>query len=142
MRAEWIIMADAAEVVNSKLYLMGGGWDRLVVNQPLPFQQVVSIAVSFEVDWNETNVRHQMEMRVEDEDAKQVAKIAGHIEAGRPAGIVAGQSQRIQLAFKLPLKFERAGSYVVTALIEDEVVGRSRFHVALGRNTRQQQSSG
>ena len=137
MRAEWIIMADAAEVVNSKLYLLGGGWDRLVVNQALPVQQIVSIAVSFEVDWNETNVRHQMQLLVEDEDARQVAKVQGHIEAGRPTGIVPGQSQRIQLAFKLPIKFERTGSYVVTAYIEDEIVGRSRFHVALGRNARQ-----
>ena len=123
MRAEWIIMADAAEVVNSKLYLLGGGWDRLVVNQALPVQQ--------------TNVRHQMQLLVEDEDARQVAKVQGHIEAGRPTGIVPGQSQRIQLAFKLPIKFERTGSYVVTAYIEDEIVGRSRFHVALGRNARQ-----
>ena len=29
---EWLILADAAEVVGGKLYLMGGGWDRLTVN--------------------------------------------------------------------------------------------------------------
>ena len=29
---EWLILADAAEVVGGKLYVMGGGWDRLTVH--------------------------------------------------------------------------------------------------------------
>jgi hypothetical protein len=135
MRAEWIILADAAEVVNSKLYLMGGGWDRLIVNQPFPVQQPVALAVSFEVDWNETNVRRPVELRIEDEDGRQLARVNAQIEAGRPAGITPGQSQRVQMAFRLPLRFEKPGDFAVTAWIEDELAGRTRFSVAEGRQS-------
>jgi hypothetical protein len=74
-----------------------------------------------------------MELRIEDEDGRQLARVNGEIEAGRPAGITPGQSQRVQLAFKLPLRFEGPGDFVVSALIEDEVAGRARFSVTEGR---------
>lgn len=135
MRAEWIILADSAEVVNSKLYLMGGGWDRLIVNQQFPAQQVVSLAVSFEVEWNETNIRRPVELRIEDEDGRQLARVNAQIEAGRPAGITPGQSQRVQLAFKLPLRFEKPGDFAVTAWIEEELAGRTHFSVTEGRQS-------
>jgi hypothetical protein len=138
MRVEWIIMADSAEVVNSKLYLMGGGWDRLVVNQPFPIQQLVSIAVSFAVGWDETNIVQPMEVLVKDEEGKQFAKVQGQIEAGRPRGITPGQSQRVQLAFKLPLRFEKPGSFTVSALIDDKLEGQTHFSINAGRPQRRQ----
>ncbi len=138
MRVEWIIMADSAEVVNSKLYLMGGGWDRLVVNQVFPVQQLISIAVSFSVGWDETNIPQTMEVEVKDEEGNQLAKVQGQIEAGRPRGITPGQAQRVQLAFKLPLRFEKPGSFTVTALIGDKIEGQTHFNISAGRPQRRQ----
>lgn len=136
MHAEWIILADAAEVVNKKLYIMGGGWDRLTINHDFPVRQVVAVAVSFSVGWDETNERHPMEVLIQDDDGKQLARINGEIEAGRPAGITPGQPQRIQLAVKVPLRFEREGLYTVTARIADEDVGRTAFTVVPGKRRR------
>lgn len=141
MRVEWIIIADSAEVVNGKLYLLGGGWDRLVVNQAFPFQQVISIAVSFTVGWDETNISQPMEIRIEDMEGKQLARVNGNIEAGRPRGITPGQSQRVQFAFRLPLRFEKPDTFSVTAYINDEVAGRTSFSIAAGRPQRQRQPS-
>lgn len=140
MRVEWIIMADSAEVVNGKLYLMGGGWNRLVVNQPFPFQQVISIAVSFSVGWDETNMRQPMEIRIEDMEGKQVARVNGEIEAGRPRGITPGETQRVQLAFKLPLRFEKTDTFSVSAYIAEEMAGRTSFTIASGRQQRRRPS--
>ncbi len=137
MRVEWIIMADSAEVVNGKLYLMGGGWDHLVVNQPFPTQQLISIAVSFSVGWDETNIRQPMEIRIEDMEGKQLARVNGEIEAGRPRGITPGQAQRVQLAFKLPLRIEKPDRFSVTALIADEIAGHASFGITAGRRQRQ-----
>ncbi|MEZ4522775.1 MAG: hypothetical protein R3A46_14180 [Thermomicrobiales bacterium] len=139
MHVEWMIMADSAEVVNGKLYLMGGGWDRLVVNQPFPNQQLISIAVSFSVGWDETNIRQPMEIRIEDTEGKQLARVNGEIEAGRPRGITPGQAQRVQLAFKLPLRFEKPDSFTVTAYINEEIAGRTNFFIAAGRQRQQGQ---
>ena len=53
-RVEWLILADEAEVVNGKLYMMGGGWDRLTA-QSLPWGQHMAIAVAIRVPWMDTN---------------------------------------------------------------------------------------
>lgn len=138
MRVEWIILADAAEVVNKKLYLMGGGWDRLTINQDFPVQQIIAVAVSFEIGWDETNIRQPMQIVIEDEEEKQLARINGEIEAGRPTGISPGQPQRIQLAFRVPLRLEHEGFYTVTARIFEEEVGRTGFMVVKGSGQRRQ----
>lgn len=132
IRAEWIILADAAEMVNSKLYLLGGGWDRLVINTPFPVAHRCAVAISFSIPWNETNQRHQFDVRVEDEDGKPLVNAGGHFEVGRPAGSVPGQAQRFQLAMSTQLTFERAGSYIIAALIEGQEVGRATFVVTSG----------
>ena len=138
MCVEWIIMADSAEVVNSKLYLMGGGWDRLIVNQEFPVQQLISIAISFAVGWDETNIPQPMEVFVRDEGGRELAKVQGQIEAGRPRGITPGQTQRVQLAFKLPLRFEKEGNYTVSAFISDKLEGQTHFSIVPGRGQQRQ----
>ena len=44
MEIEWLILADAAQVTGNKLYLLGGGWDRLNVNRDFPVNQHCAIA--------------------------------------------------------------------------------------------------
>lgn len=132
IRAEWIILADAATVVGSKLYLLGGGWDRLVVNTAFPVKQPCAIAVSFRVPWAETNARHQFSLEVQDEDSKALLQAGGHFEVGRPAGIPAGQSQRFQFAITATLEFKNFGTYAILTRIENEEVGRTTFSVDPG----------
>lgn len=132
IRAEWIILADAASVVGNKLYLLGGGWDRLVVNTPLPVRQPCAIAVSFRVPWAETNARHQFSLEVQDEDGNPLLRAGGHFEVGRPAGAPAGQPQRFQFAITAPLELKRTGTYVIVARIENDEVDRTTFSVDLG----------
>ena len=31
MEVDWLILADSAQVTGGKLYMLGGGWDRLTV---------------------------------------------------------------------------------------------------------------
>ncbi|HLT21428.1 MAG TPA: hypothetical protein VKZ96_18380 [Thermomicrobiales bacterium] len=140
MRVEWIILADSAEILNSKLYLMGGGWDRLVVNQDFPVRQIISIAVSFAVGWDETNIRMPMEIQIKDDQGNQLSRVQGHIEAGRPPGITPGQTQRVQAAFKFSLRFEREGVYTVSALINDKLEGQTHFSLVRGRGRAQRRA--
>jgi hypothetical protein len=119
MKLDWLILADAAQTVGGKLYLLGGGWDSLIVNT-LPAQQVVAIAVGIEVKWTETNEQHKVELHMEDQDGNQLMKIEGAFEVGRPPGIAPGQSQRFQLAVPTPITFNQLGTYVVKVLFPDE----------------------
>lgn len=91
-----IMLADAAQAVNGKLYIIGGGWS---VTGPAP--TAYAIALKVEVPWDETNKRHTLVLRLLDEDGRPVRvgapngdqvplEIPADFEVGRPAGVLAG----------------------------------------------------
>ena len=129
-----MILADSAQVVGNKLYLLGGGWDRLTVNRDFPVNQHCAIAVAIKIPWNETNLKHVFEVEVMSEDPateepKSLAKINGQFEVGRPAGIPAGQDQRIQMAIDMGLRLDNPGTKTVIARIDGEEMRRLYFTV-------------
>lgn len=135
MRVEWVIMADRAEAVANKLYLMGGGWAELTVNSGFPVQHHCGVAISIEVPWNETNEPHAFSVSIADEDeSAELVAINGHIEMGRPPGIRPGTSQRSQLAVNMPLVIPRPGGYVVKTRIDGVELNRTTFTVNAGPN--------
>ncbi len=143
MKVEWIVLADYAETVNNKLYLMGGGWETLTVNTRFPVQHPCGIAVAFSVPWNETNQVHDIAVEIADEDeGPPLAAINGQLEVGRPPGIRLGQPQRIQFALNLMLELPRAGVYVVKARVEGQELDRTQFIVVEGPNLRAAPSGG
>ncbi|MCC7106770.1 MAG: hypothetical protein IT307_16680 [Chloroflexi bacterium] len=132
MQVEWLLLADSAQLVGGKLYLLGGGWDVLTVNTSFPLRQRCAIVAAFRVPWNETNVRHGVQLEVADEDGQTLLTAAGAVELGRPPGIPLGQEQRAQVVAELELSFERPGTYVVVARIEGEEHRRVPFRVVPG----------
>ena len=132
MEVEWLILADYAEVVGNKLYLMGGGWDVLTVNSEFPAKHRSAVAASFKVPWNETNQRHNVEIEIATQDGNTLAKAGGQFEVGRPAGIPAGQDQRWQLALNIEMTFEHPGTFVIIARVEEQEMTRSHFNVMAG----------
>jgi hypothetical protein len=135
---EWLILADAAQVIGNKLYLLGGGWDRLTANKGFPFEQRCAIALAMKVPWNETNQKHDFEIEVCSEDQateelKSIAKINGQFEVGRPAGIPMGQEQRIQLAIDLRLKVDSPGTKIIIARADGAELRRLVFSVLPAR---------
>ena len=134
MEIEWLMIADAAEVVGNKLYLLGGGWDRMSVNTAFPLNKQIGIALSFKVPWVETNERHQFEIEVATDDAQTLHKASGEIEVGRPTGIPPGTDQRVQMAATANIRFKQAGQYVIIARIDGEDSKRVGFHVVQTAN--------
>ncbi len=129
MEVEWLILADAAQVVGNKLYLMGGGWDRLTVNSSFPVNQQIGLAVSFRVPWNETNQKHVFELDIVSEDGQSIGKFGGGVEVGRPEGIPPGQDQRIQIAINGAIRFANQGTYVIVAQTDGREMRRVVFSV-------------
>lgn len=92
-----LLLADAAEAVNGKLYILGGGWS-ITGPGPVPF----AIAMKIEVPWDQANTRHQLRLELLDGDGQLVelpqepdaeAKpmvISGSFEVGRPPGLPVG----------------------------------------------------
>jgi hypothetical protein len=129
---EWLMLADSAQVVLNKLYLLGGGWDSITFNKDVP--QHFAIAVSIKVPWDETNQKHTFEIEVLSEDKnteelKSLAKMGGKFEVGRAAGIPVGREQRIQLALNMGFKFDSPGTKRITASIDGTISKQLDFNV-------------
>ena len=144
MDIEWLILADAAQVIGNKLNLLGGGWDVLTVNSEFPVNQRCSLALAVRVPWNETNQKHSFEVEVLSEDAsteqhRTLMKAGGEFEVGRPAGIPVGQNQRVQLAVDMTLKFDEPGTNVIVARIGGAEMKRTHFNVVAGPRLASQQ---
>jgi hypothetical protein len=129
MEIDYLILSDGAQVVGDKLYLLGGGW--MIVNaQQFPVVVPMAIAVAILVGWNETNRRHQVRVEIFDEDAKTVTfKVEAEFEQGRPPGIPLGIDQRVQMAFSLPMSFQKAGPFVARAYLNGHEAKRTPFMV-------------
>lgn len=129
MELEWLVLADAAQVVGGKLYLLGGGWDFLMVNSGFPAPQHCAVAAAFRVPWNETNQRHHVDIRIEDDDGQELVSVGGEVEVGRPPGIPVGHEQRVQLAVDLTIEFQKPGGYVIIARVEGREMRRVPFTI-------------
>ena len=132
MEIEWLILADAAETVAGKLYMIGGGWDRLIIHQSFPHRQKVAIAVAIRVPWSMTNEKHTLRLVVITTDGQELGGIDAQFEAGRPAGGAVGQPQRAQFAANFDLEFRGPGSYAVSGSIDGTRVRDYPFTVAAG----------
>lgn len=131
MEVDFLTLADSAQVVGDKLYMLGGGWNFVRAPQ-FPVTHTMSVAVGFAVEWLETNRRHEfrIELRNEDGGGQKIAEICGQFETGRPAGIPAGATQKFMMAFNVSAVLEKAGQYVVRLVLDGHDVKRQAFIAA------------
>ena len=130
MEVEFLILADAAQAVNGKLYVLGGGWSTL---HPvaLPLTHQVSVAAGFRIPWNETNQVHHIEIAIVTADGNPIVPpLRGELEMGRPAGLRPGSDQTPVIAMTANTRFERDGRYEVQVRVEDQIVKTITFDVA------------
>ena len=128
---EWLILGDSAQVVGNKLFLQGGGWDRLTINKAFPAEHAIGIAVAIKVPWDETNEKHEFELEIISEDGETINKTSGIFESGRPAGAPPGD-QRVQFAINIIMHFGKPGAFAVVARIDGEEQRRVDFRVVAG----------
>jgi hypothetical protein len=101
-----MLLADAAEAVNGKLYILGGGWS---VAGPEAVQS--AIALKIEVPWDQANRRHSIVLSLQNADGHPVVlptpdgerpvEIRGDFEVGRPAGLTPGTPLDAAVAINL-----------------------------------------
>jgi hypothetical protein len=136
-----MLLCDAAEAVNGKLYILGAGWSQLL----LPDTPVnMSLAVKIAVPWHEANDPHEVVAKLVDGDGHDVTVVPPGapegaepirirnqvtIETGRPPGLVPGTALDAPLVFNfggLPLP---TGSYVWELEVDGTVEARAPFRV-------------
>ena len=101
-----LILADAAQVAEGKLNVLGGGWNE-IGPQPTPF----AVAGIIEVPWNLANQPHTFRLELIDLDGNPVLvptptgsepfALEGGFEVGRPPGTPPGTSLPFSLAMNV-----------------------------------------
>ncbi len=133
LAVDFLILADRAEVVNGKLYMMGGGWDRLFLQdfgQPVNF----SIVLGMLVPWNRANEQHVVQLQIRDADGQPIAPSANlEFVAGRPPIMRAGETQRVMMAVNGAFALPQPGAYEVVASVDGREARRTLFYVAAGQ---------
>jgi hypothetical protein len=133
MEIDFLILADAAQVADGKLYILGGGWDRINV-QALPAGQLLGVGVGVTVPWSETNAPQNLTVSIEDEDGGVVLPpLSFRIEVGRPPGLPGGSDQRLVLAFNGHIALPKLGMYAVTAALDGGGRRQAFFTVQQGQ---------
>jgi hypothetical protein len=130
---EYLFLADHAESLNGKLYVMGGGWDQLTTPD-LSGPVRLSIACGVQVPWNETDDDHTLSLVVEDSDGNPVAPaLQVGIKTGRSPTMVRGSSAHVTFAVQAALPFPGPGTFVAVATVDDRVDSGRRlpFHIRL-----------
>jgi hypothetical protein len=103
-----MLLADAAQAAEGKLYVLGGGWS---VTGPAPTPS--AIALYIQIPWDETNVKHLFRLELVDADGQPVELegadgsrepfvISGDFEVGRPPGVKPGTPIDMPLALNIP----------------------------------------
>ncbi len=131
MEIDFAILADGAQVVNNKLYVLGGGWD-IIWPQSFPTSHRATLAIGILVGWNETNQRHALAITVRSMDDQLLQEVGkGEIEAGRPPGVPPGSSQKVMVAITFDISLPGPGEYVVVTDINNgSAIKRLPFRVA------------
>jgi hypothetical protein len=124
---EYLILADFAEALGGKLYLMGGGWDSVKVadfSRPVP----MSIACGISVPWNATDDEHRLTLAITDQDGVTVApELQASFKTGRSPQLERGHPAHVPFAIKAELLFPGAGTYVVAATVDGDETSRRKF---------------
>ncbi|MDE2059679.1 MAG: hypothetical protein KGL31_06080 [candidate division NC10 bacterium] len=112
-----MLLADAAQAIDNKLYILGGGWS-IIGPDPAPS----AIALKIEVPWTDTNRKHRLELKLLDADGQPVrvptqagehpVEFRGEFEVGRPPGLPEGSPLDMALAINMgPLPLQPGRRY-------------------------------
>lgn len=100
-----MLLCDAAQQIGGKLYILGGGWSRVVAQGPI----FMALAIYLKVPWHAANrqIGLLIELRTEDgrpvpDAAGRPVRIEGAMEVGRPPGLRQGTALDSSLAITIP----------------------------------------
>jgi len=107
-----MMLCDAAQVADGKLYVLGGGWS-LIGPDPMPS----AIAMKIDVDWTEVDRPHHWELFLNDEDGQPVIAET----ADGPQAVPPGSPVDVALALNFgPLPLQPESRYSWRLAIDGE----------------------
>ena len=123
-----MLLADAAQVAENKLYVLGAGWH--VTSAP---SGPCAIGLVVDIEWEETNKQHEAVLELVDADGQPVLlpgpagetgslRISVSFEAGRPPGARPGAITSVPLAINFgPLPLPADQQFQWRATIDGDI---------------------
>ncbi len=118
MKIEFALLADAAQAVGGKVFVLGGGWNLFrAASYPAPVQLAIAIGLGFSSD--EVGIKYPLNVVIADEAGVPVVpEMKGQVETGQPApDVPKTASVKIPVAININMSLPHPGTYgiVVTA---------------------------
>jgi hypothetical protein len=134
---DYLLVADRAEVVNGKLYLMGGSWDRIQPQQ-FPHRMMLGIALGVRIPFAYTDDQHTVAIELLHDSTRMIG-FEAKLATGRPPGM-AGMDMLVPMAFNIPISIPGEGQVTLRAAIDGNT-GR-RHEIKVTQRPGQQQAQG
>ena len=129
MEVDTLMLADGAQAVGGKVYILGGGWNT-VWARTFPAEHKLSVAVGLRIGWNETHFRHKFALEVQTLARSAVQQLAaGEFEAGKPAGMKEGADQSFMIAIEGMLKLETEAELQLAVIMNGEQLKAIPFRI-------------
>ncbi len=118
MRIEYALLADAAQAVGGKVFVLGGGWNLFrAANYPAPVHLAIAMGLGFSSD--EVGIKYPLNVVIADEAGVPIIpEMKGQVETGQLAlDSPKGASVKIPVAINVNMSVPHPGTYgiVVTA---------------------------
>lgn len=130
---DFALLADAAQVVQGKLYVLGGGWNTLFVGSFPARHPSLSVGLRVRVPWSWSERTIVIAVDLQDQDGGRVlptGPIRQGVRVARPQGMPEGSDIVLARSFTFNnLTFTGPGGYSFVISLDDEVVERLRFTV-------------
>ncbi len=128
---EFGLLADAVQAVDGKLYVLGGGWDTLLVGHFPVRHHTLAIGLRLRVPWSSEGQQVRFDVGLQDADGTSLlpADIHHVVDISPREG---GSRQDFGVVRSVTfnnLTFSAAGDYSFVITLDGEVVHRLRFTV-------------
>jgi hypothetical protein len=127
------MIADGAQQVGGKLYVLGGQWDRLMVSSFPAQHPTMAVVLVIKVEYNEALDRHHLDVQLTLDGQPMDAKATGEIITGHSPGQVRGAPSFVPLALTFnDTVFENSGRYEWVITVDKDELARVPIEVVQG----------
>ena len=112
MKIEYALLADAAQAVGGKVFVLGGGWNLFrSASYPAPVQLAIAIGLGFMS--NEVGIKYPLNVVIADEAGVPIVpEMKGQVETGQPApDVPKTASVKIPVAININMSLPHPGTY-------------------------------
>lgn len=133
MKVQAATLADHAEVINGKLYLMGGAFDTIYARTLPAVHRKLHVVLVLEVGPAERQRDLRLDVRLIDEDGREVGPQGeGNLRVGAPPGLKPGQPSVVPIQMQYEnVEFPTDGLYSFTVTLDGEEIARVPVAVQL-----------